>query len=283
MKEIDITQWTKVGEGGNGSTFENPGQPDVILKVNKPKLNTLDIIRHEYEVSRAVESLGLQTPRMLEMVKVGSAFGTVSERIRNKKSLSRICHDESDRTEEMARVLSCEGKKLFATPCTVDSFPSRKEQLLGVIDKVAFLSRNARKQVREFAATIPENENCVHGDFQSGNIIFSQGKYYWIDLDRFAHGDPMFDIGHLFLICRYYASMKQVQNLFRMSQEQLARFWDAFAKDFTGKEDHGGFDAQAGKFALLDMIVRYNFGVPSFAENIFFSFIARRIIKEYYR
>ena len=33
MKQIDLAAWTKVGEGGNGLTYENPQEPDVILKL----------------------------------------------------------------------------------------------------------------------------------------------------------------------------------------------------------------------------------------------------------
>ena len=85
MKTIDLEAWTKVGEGGNGSTYENPSQPDVILKVNKPRMNTRPIIEHEYNGSKAVESVGLLTPRMFEIVKVGDWYGTISERIKNKR------------------------------------------------------------------------------------------------------------------------------------------------------------------------------------------------------
>ena len=85
-RSIDISAWTKVGEGGNGSVYMNPSEPDVILKVNRAGLNTEAFVRHEFEVSKAVEGLGLPTPRMLEMVRVAGAFGTLSERIKNKKS-----------------------------------------------------------------------------------------------------------------------------------------------------------------------------------------------------
>lgn len=283
LKQIDLAAWTKVGEGGNGSTYENPQEPDVILKVNKPRMNTLPIIEHEYSVSKAVESVGLLTPRMLEIVKVGDYYGTISERVKNKKSLSSICHDDPSRIEEMARVLSREGKKLFSTPCPKDRFPSRKEQLLSILDKVKFLSCKNKRLVREFASTIKENDNCVHGDFQSGNLIASEGKYYWIDLDRFAHGDPMFDIGHLFQIFKVYAHMKQVQEIFHMSEAQLNLFWDAFADDYAGKENRAAFDTLAGKYALIDLVIRVNFSRPTFAENIFFGIIARRIIKQYFK
>ena len=282
-KCIDLGSWNQVGEGGNGKTYENPAEPDMILKVNNARLSTLEAVKHEYEVSRAVESLGLRTPKMYEMVRVGDAYATISQRIKDKKSLSRICHDEPGRTEEMAQVLCREGKILFSTPCNTGFFPSRKEQVLSAIDKATFVSRKNRRLIRSFAESIPENDHCVHGDFQTGNIIVAGGLYYWIDLDRFAHGDPMFDIGHLFQICKVYAPMKQVQDIFHMTEDQFRRFWDAFAKAYTGKDDHGEFDVLAGKFACLDVIVRTHFMAPSLPERLFFGIHVRRLVKRYYR
>ena len=281
-EKINLADWHQVGEGGNGKTYENPARPDVILKVNNERLSTFEAVKHEYDVSKAVERLGLSTPRMCDMGRVGDAYATISERVKDKKSLSRICHDEPERTEEMARLLAGKGKELFATPCDTDFFPSRKEQVLWAIDHATFVSRKNRARIRAFAETVPENTHCVHGDFQTGNLIQSGDKYYWIDLDRFAHGDPMFDIGHLFQICRVYAPMKQVQDIFHMTLEQFHRFWNAFAEAYTGKTDHAEFDALSGKFACLDVIVRTYFMKPTLLEKIFFGVYVRKLVKSYY-
>ena len=282
-RNIDLSAWTKVGEGGNGVTYENPSQSDIILKVNKPRLSCLDTVKHEYEVSQAVERLGLPTPKMYEMVRVGDAYATIAQRIKHKKSLSRICHDEPQRIEEMAALLCEQGKQQFATPCDTTFFPSRREQVLQAISKASFVSRRNRELIRSFAESIPENDHCVHGDFQTGNLIMSDGKCYWIDLDRVAHGDPMFDIGHLFQVCKVYSSMKQVQDIFHMTKEQLMRFWDAFAKAYTGLDDHTEFDHMAGKFACLDIIVRTHFVASTLAEKVFFGIYVRRLVKQYYK
>ena len=279
---IDLSDWIQVGQGGNGTTYENPSQPDLILKVDKKQINTLEFVRHEFEVSKAVEALGLPTLKMREMVRVGDLYATISDRIKDKKSLSRICHDEPQRIEEMAQLMCRMGKDLFSTQCNTDFFPSRKEQLMRALDKVQFISRKNRQILKDFAQTIQDIKTCSHGDFNMGNLVLSGDKPVWIDLDRFGYGDPMFDIGHLYQICNVYAPMKQVQDIFHMTEQQLGLFWVAFAKAYTGQEDHSEFDSQAGRFACFDMILRYEFQKCSLLEKMFFGVYIKRLIKAFY-
>ena len=279
---IDLNNWTQVGQGGNGTTYENPSQPDLILKVDKKQINTLEFVKHEFDISKAVENLGLPTPKMHEMVRVGDLYATISDRIKDKKSLSRICHDEPQRIEEMAQLMCRNGKILFSTPCNTDFFPSRKEQLMRALNKAQFISRKNRRILKDFAQTIQDIKTCSHGDFNMGNLVLSGNQPVWIDLDRFGYGDPMFDIGHLYQICNVYAPMKQVQEIFHMTEQQLGLFWDAFAKAYTGQDDHTKFDCQAGKFACLDMILRYEFQKCSLLEKMFFGVYIKRLIKAFY-
>ena len=279
---IDLSDWIQVGQGGNGTTYENPSQPDLILKVDKKQINTLEFVRHEFEVSKAVEALGLPTPKMREMVRVGDLYATISDRIKDKKSLSGICHDEPQRIEEMAQLMCRMGKDLFSTQCNTDFFTSRKGQLMRALDKVQFISRKNRQILKDFAQTIQDIKTCSHGDFNMGNLVLSGDKPIWIDLDRFGYGDPMFDIGHLYQICNVYAPMKQVQDIFHMTEQQLGLFWVAFAKAYTGQEDHSEFDCQAGRFACFDMILRYEFQKCSLLEKMFFGVYIKRLIKAFY-
>ena len=246
-RTIDINAWTKVGEGGNGSVYVDSSEPDAILKVNRPGLNTEAFVRHEFEVSKAVEGLGLPIPRMLEMVRVGDGFGTLSERIRKKKSLSRLCADAPERTEEMAQVLCEQFKTLSTTPCNTDFFPNRKEQLLRAVDKVRFIGKKNRGILRAFALTVPEVTTCSHGDLNMGNLVSSEGHYLWIDLDPglgfqlFHHGD---------------------------------RAGSGTAEDALQRGDV--------RFACLDLVLRCEFVPPRLAEELFFCVMIRRSIKNYY-
>lgn len=280
--QINLADWQQVGEGGNGKTYVNPAAPAEILKVNNARLSTLEAVQHEYDISKAVACLGISVPEMYHIVRVGDAYGTISQLIKGKKSLSRICQENPERTEEMARLLCQKGKQLWATPCNTDFFHRRKQQALVAIEMATYVSKKNKKSIRTFIESIPESTGCSHGDFQTGNLILAGENFYWIDLDRFACGDPMFDIGQLFLICHLYAPMKRVQDIFHMSLEQFQKFWDAFAMEYTGKEDHSEFDALAGKFAAVDVILRTVFQKPTFGEKLFFYFQARKLVKLYY-
>ena len=216
IQTINLSDYTQIGEGGNGKTYVSPAAPGEILKVNHARLSTWEAVKREYDVSRAVAELGIEVPAMYRIVRVDdpanaspkqTTYATVSQRIEGKRSLSRICHDEPQRTEEMARLLCRKGKELFATECNTAFFPSRREQALLAVERATFVSRRSRERLRAFVRGIADDSHCLHGDFQTGNLIQAGEKYYWIDLDRFGHGDPMFDIGHLFLICHVYAHM----------------------------------------------------------------------------
>ena len=279
---INLNDYVQTGEGGNGKTYVNPAVPGEILKVNNFRMSTWEAVKREYDISRAVADLGIAVPATYRIVHVGKAFATISQRIEGKRSLSRICHDEPQRTEEMARLLCSKGKELFATECNTQFFPSRRAQALLAIEQASFVSRKNRERLRTFVESIAEDSHCLHGDFQPGNIIQAATDNYWIDLDRFGHGDPMFDIGHLFLICHIYAPMKRVQDIFHMTLEQFHRFWDAFAKEYTGQDDHAAFDAQAGRFAALDVVLRTVFQKPNFVEKLFFGTYVYKLMKQYY-
>ena len=67
-----------------------------------------------------------------------------------------------------------------------------------------------------------------------------------------------------------------------MTLEQFHRFWDAVAREYTGQDDHAAFDALAGRFAVLDIVLRTVFQKPSFAEKLFFASYVRKLMKQYY-
>ncbi len=88
MKELDITQWTKVGEGGNGATYINPAEPGVLLKESYLELAKADDLVQEFNVSKAIYELGVSTPRMIELVSVNGRAAILCQAIEGKKSFA---------------------------------------------------------------------------------------------------------------------------------------------------------------------------------------------------
>ena len=127
-RNIDLSAWTKVGEGGNGVTYENPSQSDIILKVNKPRLSCLDTVKHEYEVSQAVERLGLPTPKMYEMVRVGDAYATIAQRIKHKKSLSRSVTTSRSASRKWLPYCASRASSCLPPLATPPSFPAEESR-----------------------------------------------------------------------------------------------------------------------------------------------------------
>lgn len=85
FKNIDISTWTQVGEGGVGKTYTHPDNPDILLKVNRASMSDELTVKREVETSQHVFDLGLSTPRMYDIVRVGDAYGYTFERIKSKK------------------------------------------------------------------------------------------------------------------------------------------------------------------------------------------------------
>lgn len=282
FKNIDISTWTQVGEGGVGKTYTHPDNPDILLKVNRASMSDELTVKREVETSQHVFDLGLSTPRMYDIVRVDDAYGYTFERIKSKKSLSRICADDPSRIGEIAALLACEGRKLHATPCDTAFFPSHKEGALKAIAAADFAADADKQKLLAFVEGLDDAPTCVHGDFQPGNMIVSaEGKPYWIDLGWFSHGLPMFDIGHLFLITQIYSQFQRMIDIIHMSREQLLAFWDAFAVADSGSTDHAAFDAEAARFAAID-VCYISYQDPRPEANQMFAHVVHSLVEQYY-
>ena len=282
FKSIDINSWTQVGEGGIGKTYVHPDNPDILLKVNRSSMSDERTVKREVETSQHVFGLGLSTPRMFDIVRVGDAYGYTFERIKGKKSLSRICADDPSRISEIAALLASEGRKLHATTCDTAFFPSHKEGALKAIGAADFADEADKQKLLAFVKGLDDAPTCLHGDYQTGNLIVSgEGKPYWIDLGWFSHGLPMFDIGHLFLITQIYSQFQRMRDIIHMTREQLLAFWDAFAAAYSGNADHTAFDAEAARFAAIDVCyISYQYPRPE--ANQMFGHVVHELVEKYY-
>ena len=101
---------------------------------------------------------------------------------------------------------------------------------------------------------MPDTQNCLHGDFQPGNIIIAGGQHYWIDLGWLSQGWYMMDLAHLYKMMIEDSMIPQVQDLTHMTMQQMNNFWKAFAKAYTGTDHVEALNRELRPYAALDMV-----------------------------
>ena len=69
---------------------------------------------------------------------------------------------------------------------------------------------------------MPDTQNCLHGDFQPGNIIMTGGQHYWIDLGWLSQGWYMMDLAHLYKMMIEDSMIPQVRTMLRHSTANCA-------------------------------------------------------------
>lgn len=281
-EDIDISAWTKVGEGGNGSVYTNPAEPDILLKVSNHTLSegSLEVISKEFYTSKAIFELGVPTPRMFGIVRVGDDYGIKCQQIEGKKSLSRMSGEDPDAIDSYAARMAQLAKQLHSTPATGSEWiPSMKTLMLEVLDKTVMISGKTLQRVRAFVEGLEDASTLLHGDFTFSNLILADDKPYWIDLGRATHGLPLFDLGHFYLFCNIFSKKKRVQDIAHMTGEQMARFWNSFALAYNGPEGLDAFKNQCKRFAGLDVLLLGHIQHLTFSERFFLGQLAKALTK----
>ena len=283
-KQIDLAGWTKVGEGGNGSVYTCPEQPGVILKVSNytAEDSTTETLADEFVRSKAVFDLGLPTPEMKEMVRVGENEGIICEAIANKKSFARISGEDSAHIDNLADRMAKLALQFHNTDTSAQTaIPSMKALMLDALAETKMLSGKRLEQAIAFVQNMEDAPTLLHGDFTFSNLILSldTDKAYWIDLGRATHGLPMFDLGHFWLFCNLFGKKQRVQDIVHMTDKQMVQFWNTFALAYNGPDNLDNFNAECKRFAALDVILLGHIQTLNWHERLFLGLLVKSLMK----
>ena len=280
-KTIDLSGWHQVGEGANSDTYMCDDD-NLLLKLFKRNA-TEDTAVEDYTMAKKVASLGIVTAAVYEIVKVGDKFGVIYQNIKNKKSYSRLVADDPENIREYVKLFAAEVKELHSTPCDTELFESRVEMVRKGIDRVKFIKKY-KPALYELTENMAGCTTCLHGDLQSGNLIRSEGKNYWIDFDRFSYGDPLFDIAHMYNAFVTVSWLKYIQNLMHMDKKTLNRFWDIFVEEYAGLTgaEAEEFNRKLAIYDALDLIQR-SYVKPGIVSDLVALIMVRMKLKKYYK
>ena len=233
---ININDYVRTGEGANGASYNHKADKSIMLKMY---LHNFEAAKKELELARKVYAAGISTPEPGDLVTDGTALGIRFRRIDGKKSYSRACGDNPERTEEYAREFAQLCKKLHSTHVDTTQFTNIKDHLYALLDANPFFTDEQKQKIHDFIAAAPDADTAIHGDLQFGNGIFVEKDGirtpYFIDLGDFCYGHPMFDLGMVYL-CGCLNEETWTQEQFHMSNATAKRFWDAFALEYFGQD-----------------------------------------------
>ena len=253
--QIDLREWTQVGEGYNGQAYVSAAHPGVMLKLVRRELGAAHKVEQEFQAAKTAYEIGLPTPQVYEIVRDGEDHGYLCQMLAGKKSFARLCADQPERIQELAARMAELGHALHATPVAASVWvPCMKELLLTALAESPLVDDGQRALLREKVLAMPDDRTCLHGDFQPGNLLLADGKCYWIDLGWLAQGCPLMDLAHLYKMMVEDSVIPQVQELTHMSREQMLAFWDAFARAYTGRDDIEALNRELRPYAVLDLV-----------------------------
>ncbi len=172
-------------------------------------------------------------PDVGRIVTDGKRIGVEFQLISPKKSFARSIAEEPERIEEFAIRFAKAARKLHSTPCDTTVFGNVKDFFNQKITINKYFTDEEKKRMHEYVNSIPSAQTCLHGDLHFGNIITDGTSDYWIDMADFRYGNPVFDLAMLYHIARNNTKEFNITN-FHASQEEIARFWEVFVREYFG-------------------------------------------------
>ncbi len=233
---IDLNDYVRVGEGANGASYNHKSDPNIMLKMY---FRNFEAAQLELELAQKVYNMGIPTPKPGDLVTDGKQMGILFRRIEGKKSYSRACGDNPERAEEYGREFAQLSKKLHAVHVDTSQFESCKQRYYNMLAANPNFTPEQKQKIRDYIASVPDTDTALHGDLQFGNGIFTEKDGvrtpYFIDLGDFCYGNPMFDVGMVYL-CACLNDESWTMEVNHMTNATAARFWDGFAKEYFGPD-----------------------------------------------
>lgn len=276
---IDITKYVKSGEGANGESYNSIEDKNEMLKLYNAGYDTSDI-ETEMDVAKKVYDNGFPVPKPGELITDGERIGIRFWRIPNKTSFARAIGDNPDMVEELTRKFARMCRHFHTIECKEGVFTDAKEQFLQLLEYDTVFNKEEKKKIADFIRATPDTVTAVHGDMHVGNAVMSGDfktdydscNLYWIDLGFFAVGNPLFDLGMMYIICVVNDDDFIYENM-HFHKETAEKVWEYFVSEyFDGKLTLQEADELIKPYAAIKtLLIERNLGgvlFPHF-ENLF--------------
>lgn len=262
----------KIGQGRTAEIFELSEDNQIIIKLYNQNVPETDIHR-EFHTSRLAHSLGIQTPKPIEMTRIDNRNGILFQRVNGLSLLERI-----SKSPLAIKQHSMKLAKLHHSlhRHQADGHLVRQKQVLEqMIQSNAVLTDNEKDIILDRLEKLPDDNRFCHGDFHPDNVMVGE-KDWVLDWLTGTSGSPAGDVARTILLLgvgsmppetpRY---MITFVNLFRKRLQQR------YAKEYLKLSgmDHAEID----KWMLPVAAARLNEWIPQEEQEILLDIVRKRI------
>ena len=232
-RKIDLSDWDLYRERSNSINYISKDGEKLLKCVPLNKEEKLDEYIEELNMYNKLNSLGMHTPAVYEIVDVGnSRHGIIYQFIKEKNSISRAVSYEPDKVEEYVSRYVTITKKMHSTTVPNNLLPRVEDRAIEVINKLGdkFLNNMQKSILLDFINSRERKDTLLHIDAHYGNVITTPNNdTYMIDTAMCAKGDPYYDIGFLYVFT-LLSPEDATFGLFHVDQVKLKEMWQAYVK-----------------------------------------------------
>ena len=252
---ISLDDYILSGGGANGESYDHKSDPSIMLKLYFP--GKIQQPLDEMKLARKVHDLGIPTPHPGDyVVTEDGRYGIRFQRIPGKVSYSRATGEHPENVRHYAEEFAQMCLQLHDTHVDTAQFENVKDRYHRLLNENPFFTAEEKDKLGRFIDSVPDADTAIHGDLQFSNAIFTPDQQrYFIDLGDFCYGNPLFDVGMVYLCC-CLSNESFIRETFHMDKATSIRFWECFAPAYFGKERTlKEIEAQIRPFAGLKTLI----------------------------
>lgn len=169
---------------------------DRCIKLFNSDFSKADVLNEALNQAR-IENIGLNIPKILEVMTIDNQWAIVSEYIEGK-TLAQLMEENPEKKDEYIEFLVDLQMQVHAKKC--EKLIRLKEKMMGKITQ-ANLDNNTKYDLHTRLDGMPRHYKVCHGDFNPSNIIITkEGVPYILDWSHVTQGNASADVARTYLL-----------------------------------------------------------------------------------
>ena len=225
-----------IAKGANGAVYRY--DDETILKTYFAK-DALPEIKQERENARRAFVLGVNTAIPYGIVRVGDAYGTITELLNAVSVTKLISQNPEDMTLAVKYYIDML-KSIHAIEVEDGEVPDMKETALAWADFISeHIPGEQAAKLKALIEAVPGQNTLMHGDYHTNNIMVQNGEPLLIDMDTLCMGHPVFELASMFNAFVGYGELdhQSAMDFFGFDFETACRFWKMSLALYLGTDE----------------------------------------------